>query len=236
MSSRPGLFIATAGAAKRPLGVGKPSRSLRGAKAARIVRALCDSSRSWGVRELAQQTRTDPGYVSRIIDLLESEALIDRGARRQPIRAVNWEGLIRRWADDYSVFEANETSSYLAPRGLQAVADTLRQSKFGYAITGSYAASKRAPITVPRLLTMYADDPARLAETVGLREADQGINVLLLRPFDPVVYERTWESEGLRYAAAPQIAVDLSSGSGREPSEAEALLAWMKDNESAWRI
>jgi len=83
---------------------------------------------------------------------------------------------------------------------------------------------------------MYADDPARLAETVGLREADQGINVLLLRPFDPVVYERTWESEGLRYAAAPQIAVDLSSGSGREPSEAEALLAWMKDNESAWRI
>ena len=36
-------------------------------------------------------------------------------------------------------------------------------------------------------------------------------------------------------AAAAQVAVDLLTSSGRGPSEADALLSWMKDNESVWR-
>lgn len=40
---------------------------------------------------------------------------------------------------------------------------------------------------------------------------------------------------GLTVAALSQVAADLLTGPGREPSEGEELLIWMKDNEDAWR-
>jgi hypothetical protein len=36
-------------------------------------------------------------------------------------------------------------------------------------------------------------------------------------------------------ASPSQVAVDLLTGPGREPSEGEELLLWMKGNEAAWR-
>jgi hypothetical protein len=39
----------------------------------------------------------------------------------------------------------------------------------------------------------------------------------------------------VRIAAVSQVAVDLLTGPGRNPSEATALLDWMTANESAWR-
>jgi hypothetical protein len=50
-----------------------------------------------------------------------------------------------------------------------------------------------------------------------------------------VAFERPGEAGGLRMAALSPAAVDLSSGPGRNPSEASALLDWMERNESAWR-
>jgi hypothetical protein len=35
--------------------------------------------------------------------------------------------------------------------------------------------------------------------------------------------------------APTQLVVDLLTGPGREPSEGDELLAWMKRNEDAWR-
>jgi hypothetical protein len=234
-ADRPALFIAATGAEKNPSPDQPARRSLRGAKAGRIVRALCDRRQPWGIRELAQAAETDPGYVSRIVDLLQREDLIKKGGGRAAIGGVDWQSLIRRWADDYSPFEGGRANSYLAPRGLSSVIERLRAADFNYAITASYAASKLAPVTAPRLLTCYVDDLPRSARDLDLRVAEQGINVLLLMPFDRVVYERTWERGGIRFAAASQVAADLLSSSGRGPSEADALLRWMKDDESAWR-
>jgi hypothetical protein len=234
-ADRPALFIATTGADKNPSPNLLPTRSLRGAKAGRIVRALCDRRQPWGIRELAKATETDPGYVSRIVDLLQREDFIKRGTGRAAIREVDWEGLIRRWAQDYSPFEFGRAKSYLAPRGIQSVVEKLREADFIYAITASYAAARLAPVTVPRLLTCYVDNLPSIPNALDLRDAEQGINVLLLTPFDRVVFDRTWERDGIRFAAASQVAVDSLSSSGRGPSEGDALLKWMKDNENAWR-
>jgi hypothetical protein len=57
-----------------------PARSLKGAKAGRIVRALIDRSKPPGVRELASLAQIDAGYVSRVLALLDTEALITRDA------------------------------------------------------------------------------------------------------------------------------------------------------------
>ncbi|HEU5402415.1 MAG TPA: hypothetical protein VFU86_13715, partial [Terriglobales bacterium] len=59
--------------------------------------------------------------------------------------------------------------------------------------------------------------------------------VLLVRPFDPVVFERTTRQDGLIYAAFTQVAADLLTSPGRSPQEAEALINWMKENEDVWR-
>ena len=68
-----------------------------------------------------------------------------------------------------------------------------------------------------------------------MRRAAPGVTVVLLEPFDPVVFDRTVERDGLRCVAASQLAVDLLTGPGREPSQGEQMLIWMEKNEDAWR-
>lgn len=231
---RPALFVESSGAERDPRREERPARSLKGAKAGRIIRALCDYQPPVGVRKLAERADADAGYVSRILVLLEREALIDREPRG-PVVGADWQGLIRRWAADYSVLKSNRPRSYLDPRGLNAFVERLRERSFGYAVTGSLGASRLAPVAPAALAMCYVDDPERASEQLDLLPTDAGANVMLIEPFDEVVYERTWGREGLTFAAPSQVAVDLLTSPGRGPSEAEALLTWMAGNEDAWR-
>lgn len=234
VAERPGLFIVDRGADRNPSRQERSGRSLRGPKAGRIVRALCDSFPPLGTRDLAKRTRTDPGYVSRVLDLLDREDLIRREPRG-PVIDCDWRGLLRRWAGDYSPLAAGRARSYLAPRGLSAVLERLRQTGATYAVTGSAAAAEVAPVAAPRLLACYVDDAESVAASLDLRPTESGANVLLLLPFDPVVYERTWERNGVTFAAISQVVADLLTGPGRGPAEAEALMTWMGEHERDWR-
>jgi hypothetical protein len=86
-----------------------------------------------------------------------------------------------------------------------------------YALTSSWSAAVIVPVAPPRLVTCYVDDPEQVASASSLRPADASINVHLVVPFDPVVYERTWERDGLTYVALPQAAADLLNSPGRGP-------------------
>jgi hypothetical protein len=85
------------------------------------------------------------------------------------------------------------------------------------------------------LLVAYCDDVAQTAEGLGLLPAEDGANVALLRPSDPVVWQRTTRENAITYAPPSQVVVDCLSGTGRMPAEGEALLSWMIENESSWR-
>ena len=61
-----------------------------------------------------------------------------------------------------------------------------------------------------------------------MRPAEDGANVGLISPFDPVVYERTSQKKGTTVVAASRIAADLLTSPGRGPNEAEALIRWMR--------
>lgn len=231
---RPGLWIETAGAQKNPWREERSARSLKGPKAGRIVRALCDFRGPIGVRDLASRTGTDPGYVSRVLDLLEREVLVGK-EERGPVLEVDWRGLIRRWAQDYSLLTSNRTFSYLDPRGLESFRANLRRADMRYAVTGSLGASALAPVAPARLGVCFVDSAKASAEDLGLRPAESGANVILAEPFDPVVYDRTWEREWITFAAPTQTAADLLTSPGRGPAEAEELFSWMEQNEDAWR-
>jgi hypothetical protein len=82
---------------------------------------------------------------------------------------------------------------------------------------------------------IYADDSDKFADRLGLREVQVGANVLLATSTYDVVYDRSQNVDGVSFAAPSQTVVDLLTGPGRNPAEAEALLEWMERNPDVWR-
>jgi hypothetical protein len=223
--TRPGLYVETQGAAQDPSPKRPPGRSLRGAKAARIVRALCDFPPPFPISTLADQATVDISYASRLVEWLSREALLERRPRGR-VESVDKPALIRRWAQDYEVLTSNDARAYLDPRGVENLIRGLSQGAIRreYALTGSIAANRIAPVAPARLAMLYVDDVESAAAALALRPTETGANVMLLTPFDEVVFERTWKAGSLTIVAPSQVAVDLLTSPGRAPSEAEAVL------------
>ena len=234
VAQRPAVFVTATGAPKNPWPVDKTLRSLRGKRTMRALRALVEVRPPYGLRELATRTNTSAATLSRVLDLLDRENLVER-AESGAVVNLDWAGAIRRWAEDYDVLETNRTTGCLAPRGLSALEDSLRSTRMTYALTGSLAARELAPIAPARLAMVYADEPDQAVSELGLSETDAGTNVLLLEPYDSVVFERPVDIAGLNVVNPSQLAVDLLTSPGRGPAEGEELLSWMEDNEDAWR-
>lgn len=228
---RPGLFIQTTGATKDPRREERPARSLKGDKASRVIRLLLDSKRPLGVRALAEAAGVDAGYVSRVLTLLDRQALIERDSKGSVLR-IDWMQLLRRWAEDAPLSSRGPSETFIDPRGLPNV---LRGLRMNHAITGSLAAAKLAPIAPARLAVIYVNDIADAAELLGLRPTDTGVNVMLIAPRDRFVFERTVERGGVTYAAPSQVAADLLSSPGRGPAEADEIIEWMGKHEEEWR-
>lgn len=231
---RPAIYIERQGAQRDPDPPRRGVRTLKGAKAGRIVRGLCDWLPPVGVRELARRTGTDPGYVTRVLTLLEDEDVLTRAGSGEVVE-VRWADLLRRWASDYSVTKTNRTLLCVAPRGLTELLERLASLEETCAVTGSYAVPPPARVAPGRVVTCYADVPEVAAERMDLVQSEVGANVLLLEPFDRVVFERTRDAAGIRAVAVTQCFVDLLTGTGREPAQAEALMGWMSENEGEWR-
>lgn len=233
----PGLFIEAEGARKQPAGGERPARSLKGVSAGTIVRALLAVSPPVGVRELAQRAGIDAGYVSRVLELLNEAALVDRGPRGRLVR-VDRARLLRRWAADAPLARRGEQALLLEPRGLSALVGRLKSAgSLTYAVTGSLAAQRWAPVAPPRLAQVYVDaDLQEAAANLGLRPTESGANVQLIRPRDDAVFrESTVGDDGLAYASPVQVAADLLTSPGRGPAEGEELLRWMAEREEPWR-
>ena len=233
---RPAVFIETAGALRNPWRENAPLRSLQGRRSGRVVRAFLDYRPPFGTRELGTLSGNAPASVSRVAELLERDAIIERAGPRGVIMSVDWQRLLRRWTVDYDFSTANRMIPCLEPRGLATLLGKLSDADFSYAVTGSFAANRYAPLVEPRLTIIYAADPGDAMKRLGLRPADTGGNVLIGQPFDPVVFDRTERDGGITYARMTQVAADLMTGPGRGPAEAEGLIEWMASNEEAWRL
>jgi hypothetical protein len=65
------------------------------------------------VRELAAAAGLTAGYVSRLLDTLDRDALVQRG-RRGVVEDVDVAALLRAWAARYDVFKSEAVSSFVA--------------------------------------------------------------------------------------------------------------------------
>lgn len=230
----PGLFLSYQGADRDPLPAPRGKARVRGPKAGRLIRFLCDVTPPYSVSGIASATRLTAGYVSRLLESLDDEALIERTKRGQ-VTSTDVPGLLRRWAQNYDVFKTNRSQSFVAPQGPANLLQRLTDDG-GIAVTGSFAAVRLAPVAGPALFVAYARDSEGTSTAFGLLPADRGANVVLLRAFDDVVWERTMVENGISYVSPSQVVVDCLTGNGRMPSEGEALVTWMVENEAEWRM
>jgi len=231
--SEPALYIETQGAAKDPSPPARGVASLKGGKAARLIRALCDWRPPVGVRALAKRAGTDPGYASRVLSLLTDEDVLRRSESGE-VTEVFVRDLIDRWTEDYRVTETNRTVSFLAPRGPEGFYNKLRAFSDRYALTGAAAIPNSVRVSSTPLISCYVDFPENAATALDLRPAESGANVFLIEPFDSVIWERPTEADGLTRVGLSQLAADLLTGTGREPADGEALLAWMEASKGDW--
>ena len=235
---RPGLFLADRGADKDPWrGPGRPRGTLKGEPAARVVRALADFDRSWRMRELIEASGASSGATYRVVDYLERAGLAERDDDGR-VRVSSWHQLLKAWSADYGLVANSRTTRWIASRGIPGLLSRMAQTRPAgtYAVTGTLAAAEWSAYAPAALAMVYVTDANAAARAWGLQTTDAGANVLLAEPPFGAVFERSWvNGAGVTIAAPSQVFVDLLTGPGRNPSEAEALLAWMQRNERAWR-
>ncbi|MBM7414201.1 hypothetical protein JOE30_002461 [Rhodococcus sp. PvP016] len=238
-SDNPVMYLSDRGADSDPWRIrsGRPHLALRGEPAAKIVRTLADFRGPWKTRGLIEAAGVSTGAAYRVLEYLESQELLERRGSRGPINVPNWETLLRLWSHDYHLMETNRITRWIAPRGHEDLLNRMSQSSIlDYAVTGSLAASVWAPYAPTKSVMIYTSTPAHAAHEWGLRASDRGNNVLLVQPAYAVALDRTVPGPaGLRTAAPAQVVVDLMTGPGRAPSEAEELLNWMGQHEHTWR-
>lgn len=150
--------------------------------------------------------------------------------------AVDVFALLRRWVETYDLLRSNVAQTYIAPGGaseayvsLAALPDGVRT-----AVTGSFAAVHLAPVAAPSQLVVYCDDAPAVARGLRLLPADEGANVILLKPFDPVVWVGTGRRAAVTEVAPSQLVADCLTGTGRMPAEGEAVLRRLAIGEE-WR-
>jgi hypothetical protein len=230
----PIILISQDGAKSDPWrGPGRPTGSLKGLPAARLVRALADFRPPYNPSELAQLSGASIGATYRLIDFLTDEMLIERDGTL--IRRADWASLLRRWSLDAGVVKPVSTG-YIEPRGLSEIRRKLRATDpQEYVLTGSLAAEPYSQYAEARLATLYSDNPHDLGVQLGWRPTDSGANVIVMSPRSSVVFDRASEADGLHVVAPSQAAADLLNGPGRQPAEGEALLEWMGAHEDDWR-
>ena len=196
---------------------------------------MIDFAPPYSVPELARRAGASTGATYRVVDFLDEEALL----RRKPYGAIDevqWRALLERWSRDYGFAQSNSVETFLEPRGLSSLTERLAaRLDLDYVLTGSLGAERVAAYAAPRLATLYVNSIADVAQALELRPVVTGGNVALAMGKYDVVFQRAEQVQGLRYAALSQVAVDLLTGPGRNPSEASALLDWMTVNELDWR-
>jgi predicted transcriptional regulator len=239
--NEPAVFVKTTGAEKNPKKMRRELPGLKGAKAASIIRSLIGWKPPMGIRDLANLSSADPGYVSRLARALEQEDLIERSQTGTIIRC-DWESLLREWSKVYSFTGSNEVMQFFDARGAFSIGDKdtllkLNQCNTDYLLTGSVVSAMLAPVAPIRTLMMYAGNPEAIAKRFKLTQANQGTNVLIAKMPSAPLYPRLAKrySGSLNCAPLSQAAADLLTGPGRNPSEAEELVRWMRENEDDWR-
>lgn len=202
-------------------------KSLFKSKAERILRALLhEPGREWLTAELAESAVVSPGQVSNVRKLLlEREWIRDQ---KRGIKLTKPLQLLDSWLANY---ESNRNTVYefynMGSTGEieTAIVDFCSQREARYAFTGFSGASRYAPFTTYKTVTVYMDNVnANNLGDLPFKPVTSGANVRVVSPYDEGVYYGTRNIHGHIVSSAIQCYLDLKDEKARGEEAAEVLL------------
>jgi hypothetical protein len=207
----------------------RSARSLCGEMAGRVTRVLIDFLPPYALATLAGMASVETSCASRVVALLTETGLLQRKPRGK-IESVDWQELLRRWSLDTPLQSRGSLSRYSCPRGIPDFLARLGGSGYLHALTGEIAFAKLAGKGLPDAAVLYVDDLQEAVAQFRLHPADDGANVILIKPTDRSVFHRSTEEAGLRTVSLSLMAADLGASDAFE-----AVLAWMATHTADWR-
>jgi hypothetical protein len=233
---RPAVRLRLDGAQHDPSPPTKSPVRLQGSSINALVRILVDVEPPYRLVELARASGLSNGYVSRALEALHEERLIERAPASKMVTNVDWQGLLRARAEHYNLLDSNQSGSFIARSGPAALYRRLGEHDDSAAVTGSFAAVELVRLVVPTQLALYVSDADDFARRYELMPAQQGANVVLLRAADKSQLDRPRQVADKLHVGVSQLAIDLLAGNGRLPEEGEAVLDWMAGHPAGWQL
>ena len=192
---------------------------------------LLDPNREFTQVELAEETVTNRGTVSRHVRHLAAAGLIEaegegRGARW---RVTDPDLLLDAWRADYDFWRHDVRQGHIGGRAsvelLRVMAERFLQEDLPYAATGLAGAWLIEPLATFRLVTVYVPPwlPESALTDLGFRDEPRGANVWLVHARDEGVFMGSGITDGIRHVSAVQTYLDLKAQPERSEEAAEQL-------------
>lgn len=214
---------------------GRKSNSLKGSAPAKVLSYLVDNKIDFPISlpSLIKEAGSSASTGYRVVEVLTDAGAIAMKEGR--VVSVDWEQILELWSDEYSFFGNNKVLNFFDPRGRENTLKNLAKlNPSEYTVTGSYGARNFYSYAPPMQLTMFGRNPLDMARELGLEPFEGGDIYIAATAYDSI-FKRSKVIDRVSYASVSQIAIDLLSGPGRNPSEGKELLSWMKKNEEKWR-
>ncbi|MCH8476204.1 MAG: hypothetical protein LAT55_13365 [Opitutales bacterium] len=228
LTGRPGLRIQIEGKPNQFKTPGRP-QNLFAPKSSRIARSLLlDPGHTFSQRELAERSRLDEGFTSRIVRAMEERELVRRN-NSGAVSVIDPEMMLAAWRETYNFNQHTILRGHVATRSgtelLRHVAKTMKKHDASYAATGlagTWLVNKFAGF---RLTVLYLDEnPTDTLRTdLGFREETRGANLWLVRPNDAGVFHGAREVDSIRCVHPVQLYLDLKNHPERATEAAESL-------------
>ncbi len=202
-------------------------------KASLALRVLLGSDRSWGLRELAEQSQISPGYASKIMQRLEELGYVSK--EKQGIHLRDARSLLDDWIDylaKKSSIPAKERKYYChakSPREIMsrmaALGDPPAEVKYALSFhAGANLVDPHASFEVVDIYCHDLDAQVFFKKGLKLKPVDKGENVKFRRPrYKESAFFQARKIDGLHVVSDLQLYLDLYHYPIRGREQAEHL-------------
>lgn len=198
-------------------------------KSSRIARRLLIAPGQYFTqRELTHETKLDEGLVSRVVREMEKSGLLIRN-ESGAVKPKDPDILLDAWSEKYSFSDHRIIKGFVAERNstdiVANLAQSFRNNKFDFAVTGLSAAWLMTHFAAYRTSTIYlSEEPSEEAlKKLNFVKEDRGTNVWLVIPNDEGVFDGSLEVEKVRCVSPVQVYLDLKGHPERAKEAAENL-------------
>lgn len=198
-------------------------------KASLLLRAMLKKKKNWGVRELADEIRLNPGYVSRMFKELEELRYLMRVNSKAKL--INQESLLEDWIHHYDYKKNRFIRYFCQAKSAQEIIDRLERmeiaEKANYALgfhAGAFLVSPHAAFNEVHIYISDEKSSEFFKGQLKLKAVERGANVIFVLPYyKHSAFYDLQKIKGLKVVSYIQLYLDLYHYPFRGLEQAEHL-------------